>query len=97
MNNIGYFINYLIILMISKEGCRYCELSKELLEEYNMPYHVLQYNDITKPVLDLAYHKLYDDFGHETFPAIFINGQFLGGYNELKEYLIQLNKALVAG
>lgn len=59
--------------------CPFCVRAKELLEEKNIPYRevVLDGDDEKK-------RALYEKTGQNTVPFIFINGDFIGGYTELK-------------
>lgn len=61
-------------------GCPYCHRAKNLLEQKNIPYteHKIDNNDEKKA-------ELFKQTGQNTVPFVFINGQFIGGFSELKE------------
>lgn len=60
--------------------CPYCKQAKKLLEEKNISYkdHPIDRNNEKK-------QELYKKTNQNTVPFIFINGEFIGGYSELKE------------
>lgn len=67
-----------MIEIYGKEQCSFCDAAKRYLDNKGIPY---------------SYHQLGADFTTEelkekaptarSFPAIFFNNQFIGGYNEL--------------
>jgi glutaredoxin len=66
----------------SKEGCRYCKLSKEFLDERKIPFEEILLNPSQED-----YEKIRDNLiettGQRTFPWIFQGDSFIGGYFEL--------------
>ena len=72
-------------IIYSKPLCVYCDLAKGLMNKYKISYDTLDYKDIT---------KLSGQIPHGVkFPQIYIvnknnNREHLGGYTELKEYLM---------
>lgn len=62
--------------IITKEGCTFCDLSKYFLRE----------NQITFSEKDCYFEKYQKG---KTFPQIFINGTFLGGFQELWELYLR--------
>ena len=72
------------IIIHSKANCNYCIKSKELLSSKNIPYTeiVLDPENIEKYTVSRNELILVSK-GHITFPWIFINGDFLGGFHEL--------------
>ena len=71
-------------IVYSKPNCVYCDLAKGLLNKYKISHDVLDYRDLTK--LSGAYPF------RVKFPQIYKveknNRNHLGGYTELKEYLL---------
>lgn len=61
-------------------NCGYCEAAKALLKNLDFKEINITHDDDQK----LA---LINKTGHRTMPQIFIDGQFIGGYNELKAFL----------
>lgn len=73
-----------VIKLVSKPGCPYCDHAKELLEDMEAPYE-LEFLDPTKD--PEGYQTRRDELvvttGAKTFPFIFLEGAFLGGFQQL--------------
>lgn len=74
-----------MIHIFTKQGCGFCVKAKQLLENANISYKL---TDITDD--DTTKYKLLDDprvkqYGHRTFPFVFKEDEFVGGFTELKE------------
>lgn len=73
-------------VVITRDQCNFCDTAKALLKGQGLPY--TEYNVQTgssKWVLTLIKQA-----GHTTVPQIFKpDGSHLGGYTELKEFLIE--------
>ncbi|HFL8824415.1 MAG TPA: glutaredoxin domain-containing protein [Candidatus Azoamicus sp. OHIO1] len=72
----------MIIKIYTIETCKYCIMAKKLLLNAN-----LQYEEIK---LDNDYEKLENLIEltkQKQVPQIFIDNQFIGGYEDLKEFL----------
>lgn len=69
------------ITIFTREGCEYCHAAKEMLEAKNLEYeeHVLGLDYTIKTLLGIS--------GGTTVPQVFINGEKVGGSEELKKYL----------
>ena len=66
------------LTLIIRHGCIYCDLAKNLLDEKQLNYKLL--------VLDEDFSR--DEFckmvpNAKTFPQILVNGESIGGYEEL--------------
>jgi glutaredoxin 3 len=59
--------------------CTFCRLAKELLRERKIPFEDV---DVTDD--DAARRWLVESTGRRTVPQIFIEGQPIGGYEELR-------------
>lgn len=72
--------------IISKENCKDCKYTIELLEEFNLQYNVRDKNEYTKKYIDEL------KFFHEIkkYPIIFKNDKFIGSYYELYKILYKL-------
>ncbi|MCP5369784.1 MAG: glutaredoxin [Rickettsiaceae bacterium] len=68
------------ILLYIREGCFYCKLATQLLEEKALHYEIIELSNN-----EALYTKLVNSTGQTTVPYIFINGQFIGGYSDLRE------------
>jgi glutaredoxin len=64
------------------DNCSYCSAAKSLLAKKN-----LSFKEINITGDDAQREQLIKKTAHRTMPQIFIDGQFVGGYTELKEYL----------
>lgn len=70
------------IEVYTMNNCSYCEAAKSLLKSMDLPFTEFNVGDDHEKRLELV-----NKTGHRTMPQIFIDGQFVGGYRELKEYL----------
>ena len=68
----GYF-------MYSKSGCKFCRMAKELLPDVTV-VNVDEHIETDKA-------KCLDQNISRTFPVVFFNEIFIGGYTESKEHL----------
>ncbi|HXW53240.1 MAG TPA: glutaredoxin domain-containing protein [Myxococcota bacterium] len=72
------------IEVYTMNNCGYCEAAKSLLKSHNLPFKEINIaNDDAKRI------ELMEKTHHRTMPQIFIDGQFIGGYTELKKHLQQ--------
>ena len=67
-----------MIEIFTKDYCGYCRRAKELLETRNLDYDEI---DITHDP-ELA-EEVVERTGRKTVPQIFIEGQAVGGYDDL--------------
>ncbi len=69
--------------VFTREGCGYCVRAKGLLNDAGIAYEELVLNrDYTEASLRAV-------SGRSTVPQVFINGQHIGGSEELESYLKQ--------
>ena len=66
----------------SKNGCPYCDMAKDLLKQSNIEFQERNINEgeWTKEQLFEAVPDA------KTVPQIFVRGEYVGGYNGLKQY-----------
>lgn len=82
MSVLNMYINSNDIIMFSKTACPYCIKAKQLLTNYPVKLRIYE--------LDTMYNRqqIMDDLSFRTdrttVPNIFIFGQYIGGYTELK-------------
>jgi len=71
------------ILLYSKNNCGYCIKAKLLLNNLGLTYTEKKFEDFAST------EALYEEIGKNvrSMPQIKINGQLIGGYNQLVEYL----------
>lgn len=75
----------------SKPSCTYCEQSKALLESKSLPYEVVHL-DVGQPKVEGEKYISRDDLlakipSARTMPQILNDGQLLGGYRELQQFV----------
>jgi glutaredoxin-related protein len=77
------------ILIYTKNNCGYCVKAKNLLNNLGLTYREKKFEDFT------SNEALFEDVGKNvrSMPQIKINGELIGGYNQLVEYLA--DKSLV--
>jgi glutaredoxin len=72
----------------SKSGCLYCTKAKGLLQNERVSPLVVNCDEFLlgnkEEFLDLM--KSLIGYEYKTFPMIFKNGRFIGGYNKTKEF-----------
>ena len=71
------------IILYSKNNCGYCVKAKNLLKNLGLEYTEKKFEDFS------GIEKLFEDIGKsvKSMPQIKINGELVGGYNQLIEYL----------
>ena len=75
-----YAVKPLNVSILTRAGCPHCVRSKKLLEEASIEFEELVLN---KDYTDLSLRAIS---GTTTFPQIFINGQCIGGADELEKW-----------
>lgn len=66
----------------TKPGCKYCDLSKSFLQQKNIPFEIVNYDPLLS-TYETDKMALMNKTNHYTFPQIFIDQNFIGGYTEL--------------
>lgn len=77
--------------IFSKSGCTYCDQVKELLKEENKEF--IMYNcdvflEKDKPAF-LDYIKQKAGKEYKTFPMVFLDGAFIGGFMDTYKILLK--------
>lgn len=68
------------IVIYGKPNCPFCDAAKRLLEQKQLPYTYKQLNvDFTREDI-MALNP-----NARTYPQIFVDGEVIGGYDQLKE------------
>lgn len=67
----------------SKDQCMFCEMAKDLLVDYNIAYEErnISKGEWTREQLQEAAP------GSKTVPQIFLDGKYVGGFTELKQFM----------
>ncbi len=71
------------IILYSKNNCAYCVKAKNLLTNLGLEYTEKKFEDFS------SVENLIEDIGKnvKSMPQIKIDGELIGGYNQLVEYL----------
>lgn len=67
------------VIIYTLPTCPYSLKAKALLTQHGIPYQEIDVSNTSKR------QELIKRTGHRTQPQIFMNGQFLGGYDELSQ------------
>ena len=67
--------------MITKDDCPWCDLAKELLQQREAPFGAFHYSEHPMIV------KLMFKAGIKSVPQIWYEGEYIGGYENLVEWL----------
>ena len=71
-----------MIRIYGRENCNSCRLAKELLDRLGMNY---AYSTVGE---DVGINEIRELFPNaKTVPIVEVNGEWIGGYNELKQYI----------
>ena len=67
----------------TKDFCIWCDRAKDLLNSHSIDFNEINISD------DDTRTKFYENIGNnvKTVPQIFIDGQRVGGYQDLREWL----------
>lgn len=73
----------------SKSGCSNCIKVKNLLKEKNFLFNVVDCDEyiIEEKDLFLSFIKEHANKECKMFPIVFINGKYIGGYIETRDYI----------
>jgi glutaredoxin len=73
----------------SKSGCPNCVNLKKLLQEYNIDYLIVDCDEylIEERENFLKFMQNISEKEWKTFPMVFFDEKFLGGFKETKEYI----------
>lgn len=71
-----------MIEVYGREDCGYCTEAKRVLEEHQIPFTYYTVGE------DVSVGSLTARFpGVRTVPVVVVNGNWIGGYTELKEHI----------
>lgn len=75
--------------LVTKQRCPFCIKAKELLEKKGKKYHEID-AEKNRDLVD----EIKNAQAHMTFPMIYLDGKFVGGYDQLAKFYNELeNKA----
>lgn len=77
------------VIVYSKSDCPWCDKAKALLTEKNIPFKELKYNiDFSREQIA---EKIPFNYNRVTLPQVFVDTIHIGGYENLKEFLRQMD------
>jgi len=74
------------VSIISKPGCPFCSNAKDMLNEHGISFDEISVGN------DASLRSVRAITGLDTVPQVFINGQHIGGSEELQKYLSNTDK-----
>ena len=81
MSTLQELISNSNVVVFSKPGCPFCAKTKDLFKSLNIAYD-------EKSIAEDANNKLFEEvnkqYNHETLPAVFVKGQFIGGNSDVQ-------------
>lgn len=84
-----------VFTIYSKSGCSYCVKAKNLLKDKNKQMHIIDCDDYLlenkEGFLDFI-QNLAAGKEHRTFPIVFYNTQYIGGFTELQNKLMTFDE-----
>ena len=72
----------------SKNFCPYCDMAKKLLDEKQIPFQEINISTSANP--DQILSEIKELTAQRTFPQIVLNGQYIGGYTDLRDHFYNL-------
>jgi glutaredoxin len=77
------------IVVVSLKGCHSCIEAKKLLDSKQMKFKIIEYEMSDTESKNWWNKFIFDTLKkeHKTFPKIFINSKFIGGFNDLQQLL----------
>ncbi len=75
------------VSIITKPGCPFCANAKKMLQDNGMAYEEISLGH------DATLRSLRAITGRDTVPQVFIDGQHIGGSDDLEKYLAQASAA----
>lgn len=68
-----------IVTIYGREECKYCSMAQNLMEKHDIKY---KYIELTQDL----YQKLMSETGQKTVPYVFVDDNFIGGYQDLESF-----------
>ena len=67
--------------LITKSHCPHCVNAKDLLTKKGKEFHEIDYSEGKELIAEVIEKK-----AHKSFPMIFLDGEFIGGFAQLRKY-----------
>ncbi len=71
------------VTLVTQAYCESCTKAKGLLDSYNVNFSLCSLDHQGSTEL----RRLFDSQGIRTAPAVFVDRQYIGGYEDLKQFL----------
>ena len=80
-------------ILYSKSDCRFCELAKQLLLDEGHNYEIIMCDNYLKDDREGFLERMETKIGrpYKTFPMIFCEERFIGGYTDLVKEIEKLD------
>lgn len=78
-------------LVYGKNNCPFCAAAKDELEMRGIHYEYISLEEIRKTAAEVTGRKV------KTVPQIYLEGQYVGGYDELMEHLNTMSEGITCG
>ena len=78
-------------LVYGKNNCPFCAAAKDELEMRGIHYEYISLEEIGKTAAEVTGRKV------KTVPQIYLEGQYIGGYDELMEHLNTMSEGITCG
>ena len=78
-------------LVYGKHNCPFCAAAKDELEMRGIHYEYISLEEIGKTAAEVTGRKV------KTVPQIYLEGQYIGGYDELMEHLNTMSEGITCG
>lgn len=75
------------VTVFARHGCSHCERAKRMLSDAGLPFDELLLNR------DFSFRTLGAVSGARTFPQVFVNGELIGGADQLEAWLTRRRAA----
>lgn len=79
------------IEIYGKERCKFCLMARQLLNSKGIAF---EYSDVAQD--ESKIQQIREEWqkmnSPATVPAIWVDGKFIGGYNRLSDFLIEMGK-----
>ena len=91
--DLDYIIDNNKFVIFSKDNCKYCEKSTDLMKSKNIEYYKFNISDyLEHEAFDNIFDKLMLRSNNgKSYPMIFIDKEYIGGYNQLIAYIKNLD------
>lgn len=87
-----------VVKIYSKHGCKFCDLAKTFLKDLDINFQEIRLDKEENPIeYEKQREKLVYETKQITFPWIFANDTFIGGYKDLVDSYISGKLAKVLG